>query len=135
MRNRRHAERDEVDVHEGFWSKLKRNLGRLPFGTDLVAVYLAAFDPNTPTSAKAILVAALAYFVIPADLIPDVLIGAGFLDDATVIGYALATVRKHVLPVHCERARRALSKEERRESLAGGRRLAACAMAIAPDPG
>ena len=119
VRERRHARDDERDIREGFWSKLRRHLGRLPFATNLVAAYLAAFDPKTPASAKAILVAALAYFVIPADLVPDVLIGAGFLDDATVICYALATARKHVLPVHYERVRRALSKTEQHNALTG----------------
>jgi len=111
IRGDRHAARDEARVRGGFWRKLRRNLGRLPFADDLVAAYYAAFDPKTPASTKAILVAALAYFVIPADLIPDVLIGTGFLDDATVLGYALATARKHVLPHHYERARRAFEDD------------------------
>jgi len=104
-------EDDATTVREGFWRKLGRTLGRLPFADDLVAAYFAAFDPKTPTSVKAILIGALVYFIMPVDIIPDVLIGTGFLDDASVLAYALATARKHLLPSHYARARRTLAKQ------------------------
>ena len=34
--------------------------------------------------------AALLYFVVPFDLIPDFLLGWGFIDDASVVGYVMA---------------------------------------------
>ena len=34
-------------------------------------------------------VGALVYFLTPADLIPDVLVGTGLLDDAAVVAYVL----------------------------------------------
>jgi|TARA_B100000749_G_scaffold123125_1_gene94231 uncharacterized membrane protein YkvA (DUF1232 family) len=33
--------------------------------------------------------AALLYFVVPLDVIPDFLIGWGFIDDAAVVGYVM----------------------------------------------
>tara|TARA_B100000446_G_scaffold128809_1_gene120729 strand:- start:36 stop:293 length:258 start_codon:yes stop_codon:yes gene_type:complete len=33
--------------------------------------------------------AALLYFVVPLDVIPDFLIGWGFIDDASVVGYVM----------------------------------------------
>ena len=36
--------------------------------------------------------AALLYFVVPFDLIPDFLLGWGFVDDASVVGYVMATL-------------------------------------------
>jgi uncharacterized membrane protein YkvA (DUF1232 family) len=105
------GEGDQVRV--GFWRKLRRNLGRLPFADDLVASYFAAFDSKTPMAAKAVLVGALTYFIVPADLVPDVLIGPGFLDDATVLAYAIATARKHILPCHYDRARHALAQNDK----------------------
>tara|TARA_B100000809_G_scaffold24373_2_gene21317 strand:- start:8398 stop:8655 length:258 start_codon:yes stop_codon:yes gene_type:complete len=33
--------------------------------------------------------AALLYFVMPLDVIPDFLIGWGFIDDASVVGYVM----------------------------------------------
>ena len=105
-------------VREGFWRKLRRNLGRLPFADDLVASYFAAFDSKTPLAAKAVLIGALTYFIVPTDLVPDILIGTGFLDDATVLAYAIATARKHILPRHYERARVALAQTDKSTDLA-----------------
>jgi uncharacterized membrane protein YkvA (DUF1232 family) len=42
-------------------------------------------DPRTPVALKAILVAALAYVVLPVDLIPDALPIIGQADDLTVL--------------------------------------------------
>jgi uncharacterized membrane protein YkvA (DUF1232 family) len=98
--------RNETYVRERFWVKLRRFLGRVPFSEELVASYYCALDPQTPIRAKAVLFAALAYFVVPTDLIPDFITGLGFTDDATV----LATVGGHIKPHHRERARAALLK-------------------------
>jgi uncharacterized membrane protein YkvA (DUF1232 family) len=106
-------EGESDQVHQSFWRKLRRNLGRLPFADDLVASYFAAFDSKTPVAAKAVLIGALTYFIVPTDLVPDVLIGPGFLDDATVLAYAVATARKHILPRHYDRARDALAQNDR----------------------
>jgi len=38
-------------------------------------------------------VAALVYFVNPADVIPDVLVGLGFVDDAAVVAAVVRTIR------------------------------------------
>ena len=38
--------------------------------------------------AKAVLFAAAAYFVMPVDMLPDVIAGLGFTDDATVLATA-----------------------------------------------
>jgi uncharacterized membrane protein YkvA (DUF1232 family) len=99
---------DEARVREGFWPKLRRHVGRLPFAEDLAAAWFAMTDLGTPHTARAILIGALAYFVMPADIIPDFLIGGGFLDDATVLGFALSAVQRHILPHHREQARIAL---------------------------
>ncbi len=101
---------DEARVRSGFWPKLRRNIGRLPFAEDLVAAWYAMLDPVTPHTPRAILLGALAYFVMPADIVPDILVGTGFLDDATVLGVALQAVQRHILPVHRERARIALDQ-------------------------
>jgi uncharacterized membrane protein YkvA (DUF1232 family) len=74
-----------------------------------VAAYYCALDPATPTRVRATLLAALAYFVMPVDAIPDVLVGIGFSDDATVLLAAIAVVRAHITPGHRDAARRALA--------------------------
>ncbi|MBM3491112.1 MAG: DUF1232 domain-containing protein [Alphaproteobacteria bacterium] len=97
-------------VFAGFWPKLKRVLPRLPFAADLVAGYYCATDPATPRHAKAILLAALAYFVLPTDLVPDFLAHVGFGDDATVLYAAYRAVSDHIREPHRERARAALAR-------------------------
>lgn len=49
-----------------------------------------ALDKRVPAPAKATLAGAIAYFVSPLDLIPEVVLGPiGFLDDIAIAAYAL----------------------------------------------
>ena len=98
-------ERDER-TSRGLIPKLMRMVGRIPFADDLVAAWFAARDPHTPTRAKAVLFAAVAYFVTPMDLLPDFITGLGFTDDATVLATALGLVGMHVKETHRAAARR-----------------------------
>lgn len=107
----RSIERDER-ISRGLIPKLLRVAGRIPFADDIAAAYYAARDPLTPMKAKATLFAAVAYFVLPADLVPDVLLGLGFTDDAAVLGTALSIVGMHVKDRHYRAARRLLRLPE-----------------------
>ena len=91
-----------------FWNKLKRVLVRIPFAEDLVAAYYCALDSETPGYVRAVLLGAVAYFVLPIDMVPDFLAGLGFTDDASVLAAAIAAVGRHLQPQHREHARRAL---------------------------
>jgi uncharacterized membrane protein YkvA (DUF1232 family) len=88
-----------------FLGKLRRFLARIPFAEDLVAAYYCAIDRNTPAYVRGVLLGAIAYFVLPADMIPDFLAGLGFTDDASVLAAALAAVGSHIQPYHRSRAR------------------------------
>lgn len=99
-------------VARGLVPKLVRLAGKLPFADDLAAAYYAARDPLTPAKAKAVLFAAAAYFVMPADLVPDVVVGLGFTDDATVLATALSVVGMHVKERHRVMARTLLGLPE-----------------------
>ncbi|HEY9538190.1 MAG TPA: YkvA family protein [Kiloniellaceae bacterium] len=101
-------ERNRARVERGFWTKLKRSVGRVPFLEDAVSAYYAAFDPQTPRSVKAMLLAALAYFVVPSDLVPDFIAGLGFTDDATVLFTTIRLVAGHIGERHHEQARQRL---------------------------
>lgn len=96
----------------GVIPKLLRFAGQIPFADDLAAAYFAARDPLTPIKAKAVLFAAGAYFVMPVDMVPDVLAGLGFTDDATVLATALAVVGMHVKDRHRALARKVLRLPE-----------------------
>lgn len=98
-------------VRKGFWKTLKKAAGRIPFTEELVASYYCALDPKTPTRVRAILLAALAYFVMPFDFIPDILIGIGFTDDVAVLMAALTAVRTHITPAHYAAAQESLRQE------------------------
>lgn len=99
-------------VARGLVPKLARLAGKLPFADDLAAAYYAARDPLTPVKAKAVLFGAAAYFVMPADLVPDVVVGLGFTDDATVLATALSVVGMHVKERHRAMARKLLALPE-----------------------
>lgn len=99
---------EETYVRERFWPKVRRVARKLPFTDDLLAAYYCALDPTTPKSAKAVLMGALAYFIMPADLLPDFLAAIGFSDDATVLFAAVQAVRANLTPDHYARARAAL---------------------------
>jgi uncharacterized membrane protein YkvA (DUF1232 family) len=101
----------EQTVRREFWRKAKRVAARLPFAEDLLAAYYCAFDRNTPTQVKAALVGALAYFVLPIDVSPDLLPLIGFADDAAILATAIRMVAANVRPEHHEAARRALARQ------------------------
>ncbi len=83
----------------------------IPFSEDVVAAYYCAFDPATPARVRGVLIAALAYFVLPLDAIPDFFLGIGFTDDIGVLVAAIAMVGAHIKDSHREKARQALADE------------------------
>jgi uncharacterized membrane protein YkvA (DUF1232 family) len=105
------TDRDEQQVRARFWRTAKRAARHVPFMDDVVAAYYCAMDSQTPLRAKGILIAALAYFVMPADAIPDVIFGLGFTDDIAVLSAAIAAVRNHITPAHKAAAREALADD------------------------
>ncbi len=102
--------RDEDTVRRSFWRKLRRLAAQLPFAEDLLAAYYCAFDRDTPMQVKAALVGALAYFVLPFDVIPDMMPLLGFADDAAVLATALRLVAGHMKPAHRAAAKRAMAR-------------------------
>ncbi|ANG95038.1 MULTISPECIES: YkvA family protein [Brucella] len=95
-------------VKKGFWKTARRAGRMVPFMDEVVAAYYCALDQNTPTRVRMTLMAALAYFVLPFDVIPDMLVGIGFTDDIAVLMAALTAVRTHITPAHRIAAREAL---------------------------
>jgi len=106
------VERNARTTRRRFLPKLLKVAGRIPFADDLAAAYYAALDPTTPRKAKGVLLAALAYFVLPADALPDFVAVLGFTDDATVLATALGIVGAHVKERHKRAARRLLRLPE-----------------------
>lgn len=105
---------NEVRVAKGFWPKIKRTAARIPFADQALAAWFAARDPATPLPAKGMIFAALAYFVLPVDAIPDLFAGIGYTDDAAVIAALIATLGANIKRRHRDQA------EEAVERLRGG---------------
>ncbi|MBE7183928.1 MAG: DUF1232 domain-containing protein [Methylobacterium mesophilicum] len=97
---------------EAFWRTVKRAVRHIPFTEEVVAAYYCALDRNTPLRAKGIIFGALAYFIMPADAIPDILFMVGFTDDLAVLTAAIAAVRAHITPAHRLAAKEALADND-----------------------
>ncbi|WP_036790980.1 YkvA family protein [Pleomorphomonas koreensis] len=104
------AEGHEARVRSRFWRTVRKAIAAVPFMDEVVAAYYCALDPETPASVRATLLAALAYFVIPFDVVPDFILGLGFSDDITVLITAITMVRRHIGDRHRAAARAALGR-------------------------
>jgi uncharacterized membrane protein YkvA (DUF1232 family) len=109
-RSARQQARDEATVRRGFWSKLKAVAASLPFVDQLLSAYYCAFDRDTPLHVKAALMGALAYFVLPIDIMPDVMPLLGYTDDAAVLATAVRMVAGHIKPEHRAAADAAIAR-------------------------
>ena len=92
------------------WRKLARVVARIGFADSLVAAWYCAMDAATPAHVRGTLLAALAYFVLPTDAVPDILAGIGFTDDAAVIAAVVGTFARYITPEHRNRAARRLDE-------------------------
>jgi uncharacterized membrane protein YkvA (DUF1232 family) len=68
-------------------------------------LYYASQDPATPTWARRAIYAGLAYFILPFDVVPDLLPGVGYTDDAATLLLTLTAVSAWVSRDIKERAR------------------------------
>ncbi|MDA8229037.1 MAG: YkvA family protein [Desulfitobacterium hafniense] len=81
--------------------KVFKNSGALKGFLDKLELLLALFKDwingeykDVPKRSLILLVAGLLYFVTPPDMVPDFIPVAGFLDDATVIGFIVNQISK-----------------------------------------
>ncbi|MDR6831135.1 uncharacterized membrane protein YkvA (DUF1232 family) [Bosea sp. BE271] len=102
--------RDEAKFGADFMARLKRVAKRIPFAEDLLAAWFCARDPATPRRVRMTLLAALGYFVLPIDALPDIMPLLGFTDDAAVIAAAIAAVAGSITIEHRERAKKAMAE-------------------------
>ncbi len=85
-------------------NKLMSKLARFAKSAGMECVYYTLLLTNVIKSKevsgvnKAIIFGALGYFIVPLDLIPDLMIGAGYIDDVGMLVYALNTVRSQITP-------------------------------------
>jgi uncharacterized membrane protein YkvA (DUF1232 family) len=101
---------NERKVARGFWPKIRKVAAKVPFASEALAVWYCARDDATPMAAKGMMFAALAYFVLPTDAVPDFIAGLGYTDDAAVFAAMLAIVGRHLKPRHREAAKVAIDQ-------------------------
>lgn len=84
--------------------KVKKVAKLIPFARHAVAMTYALRDPNVPLAKKALIAGALLYFLAPFDLIPDIMVGIGYTDDAVVVMAAFKAVQDIISVTHYEQA-------------------------------
>lgn len=110
MKDEERFKRDEATVIRDFWGKFTRLAAHIPFAEDLLTAYYCAFDRGTPSHVRFALIGALAYFISPLDLLPDILPLIGLTDDAAVLAGAVKLVLGNIKPEHREAARETLER-------------------------
>lgn len=91
----------ERHYEEGsFWKKLRHVAALL--GSKLLypalQLYYVLQSKDVPVKVKTLIVGALGYLILPADLVPDFIPALGFTDDLTALMVALRTVNKYITP-------------------------------------
>lgn len=99
----------EQRIRRKFWPTFQKAFAQLPFAEDIVTAYYCALDEKTPAHAKGILLAALAYFVLPIDIVPDFIVTIGFGDDIAILTAAIATLRNHMTEDQRKAARKSIA--------------------------
>ena len=87
-------------VEERLWEKLERVGKKISFAKDLLALYRYLFDNKVSWHRKAIVVAALIYFIAPIDAIPDLAPLFGYMDDLGVITATLKFLGGELIPYY-----------------------------------
>jgi uncharacterized membrane protein YkvA (DUF1232 family) len=65
----------------------------LPVLVRLIRAYASGDYRTLPWKGILLATGAILYFVTPVDLIPDFIVGTGFLDDAVVVAYVIKAIR------------------------------------------
>jgi uncharacterized membrane protein YkvA (DUF1232 family) len=84
---------DKADKQQG---ALKEVWGSLTIMFRLLGAYRRGEYRDIPWQSIFMLIAAIVYFVMPIDLIPDAIIVIGYLDDVAVIGWTIRMLKSDI---------------------------------------
>lgn len=89
------------------WRKIERSAKQAGAKTVYAALvlYYALYSPTISHKDRTIIIGALGYFILPIDLIPDFIAGAGYTDDIAALLYAAYKVARNITPEVKEKAR------------------------------
>jgi uncharacterized membrane protein YkvA (DUF1232 family) len=87
-------------VESNIWTKLEVVGEKISFAKDILALVNYMRDPYVSWHRKAIVVAALIYFISPIDTIPDLSPLFGYLDDLGVITAVMKFLGSELIPYY-----------------------------------
>ncbi|MFZ0453690.1 MAG: YkvA family protein [Ignavibacteriaceae bacterium] len=87
-------------IEENLWEKLERVGKKISFAKDILALVNYMRDPYVSWHRKAIVAAALVYFISPIDAVPDIAPLIGYLDDLGVITALLKFLGHELIPYY-----------------------------------
>ena len=89
---------EEKYSESGLWDKIRKNIAKIGVKViyQALLLYYVAQSPNCPSKIKAGIIGALGYLISPIDLIPDIMPGIGYADDAVAIATAVALAQIYI---------------------------------------
>ena len=95
-----------------FWTKLTRvaKSAGIKLVYSALLLYYVLRDENVPSTSKWIIYGALGYFILPTDIIPDFIPILGYLDDLSVLLFAIGEITNHISPEVMESSKNKLAE-------------------------
>lgn len=92
--NQQYGKYQGAYTEDGFWKKMSKHGKKIGLNTCyyILLLYQLFISKTVSLVDKSIIVGALGYFISPIDVIPDIIIGTGLVDDATALLLALSTL-------------------------------------------
>ena len=83
-----------------FWKKMRRTAAKVGAKVlyPALQLYFLLQEQTVPARAKTLIIGALGYLILPADLVPDFIPALGFTDDLTALMVALRTLHRYLTP-------------------------------------
>lgn len=92
----------KIEVNSMNTNKLMRKITRFAKKAGATVIYSVLIlyytfqKPDLSKKTKTTILGSIAYFILPFDFIPDLLIGIGFTDDLFVLAYGISQVIAHI---------------------------------------
>ena len=100
---------DSSVIDEGVLRKVLLRAGRT-LAQPALEAFEMVIDPLTPPQVRMTMLAALAYLLMPMDLVPDFIPVAGFSDDLVALTAVISLWNTHITPEIRNKARKKLDR-------------------------
>ena len=87
---RQAASKADASARSGALSGVLQSLGAL---LRLLRAYVKGDYRDVPLKSLILIIAGVLYFLMPFDIVPDFIVGVGFIDDAAVLAWVVSTVK------------------------------------------